>query len=200
MPLVSPQPSFGAQNHIWNPEERPNLAKQLWGIGEFLRGLRVQMRFGDLTRAPLRMLRFQLVEDFVECDCLARAPDPWDVGLRQSVRQHHATLQTLKDAIDIRTMLFAVLPHTESAHLRIFSESEGLPRELIVAGYTHRNDQSSRSVHSLVMRAKVLGFRFDLEGETLCEISGAGRSNASAHFRGLAIEARNDDFKANGRW
>ena len=80
MPLVSSQPSLGVNSHAWSPEEKPGLAKQLNGIGEFLRGLRVQMRFGELTRAPLRMLRFQLVEDFVECDWLARAPG-WPVRL-----------------------------------------------------------------------------------------------------------------------
>jgi hypothetical protein len=211
MSLVSSQPSPGVRNHAWNPEEKPSLTKHLRGISEFLRGLRVQLRFGELTRAPLLMLRFQLVGEFAECDWLARAPDPWDVDLSQSTRQHHAALQTLKDAIDVRAMLFAVLPRVESAHLRIFRESAEISRELIVAGYAHRNDQSSRSVHSLAMRARVLGFRFSIEDGSLCEIS-EGRSHGSGPYNGLAIKSRNDDrnddlnddlnddFDRSGRW
>ena len=42
---------------------------------------------------------------------------------------------------------------------------------MIIAGCVQRNDHSSRSIHSLAMRAKVLGFRFYLEGDVLCRIS-----------------------------
>jgi len=36
-----------------------------------------------------------------------------------------------------------------------------------IAGCAHRKDHTARNVHSLVMRAKVLGSRFCMEGDTL---------------------------------
>lgn len=36
-----------------------------------------------------------------------------------------------------------------------------------IAGGVHCEDHTARNVHSLVMRAKVLGFRFCMEGDTL---------------------------------
>jgi hypothetical protein len=38
---------------------------------------------------------------------------------------------------------------------------------LVIEGCAQRNDHAARNVHSLVMRAKILGFRFDLEGNAL---------------------------------
>ena len=49
--------------------------KQLWQIAGFLRGLQAELRFGDFSRAPLKLLRFQLQEETVECDWVARSAD-----------------------------------------------------------------------------------------------------------------------------
>jgi len=65
----------------WESEGENRLVKQLCNASEFLRGLRVQMRFGNLTRAPLRLLRLQMLDDVVECDWQARMTDPWDADL-----------------------------------------------------------------------------------------------------------------------
>ena len=155
----------------WPAEGEGGLVKQLYKAGQFLRGIRVQMRFGELTRAPLRLLHLQMIDDVVECDWLARSPDRWDADLSRNVQQRHASLQALRDAIDVRALLFNLMPEIETAHLRAYRDGAGFTREMIITGSAQRNDHNSREVHSLVMRAKVLGFRFDLEGDNLRNIS-----------------------------
>lgn len=123
--------------------DRPKLAKQLWNASQFLRGLRIQMRFGELSRAPLQLLRFQMLAGVVECDWLARLPDPWDEDLPQGVRQRHASLQTLKDAIEVRALLFDTLPQIDTAHFLVYRESPSFAREMIITGCAQRNDNSS---------------------------------------------------------
>ena len=90
-----------------------------------------------------------------------RACEP-DIG------QRHASLQALKDAVDVRFLLFEMLPDVDAAYLRIYRETSARARELIIAGHVHRNAASFRSVHSIAMRAKLLGFRFSLESDILC--------------------------------
>jgi hypothetical protein len=104
----------------WGSKGFSRLAKRLWEVGLFARSLRVQMRYGDLTRAPLRMIRFQLKESVAECDWIARVPDPWDAGLRPEIGQRHASLQALKDAVDVRSLLFEMLPDVDAAHFCIY--------------------------------------------------------------------------------
>ncbi len=149
---------------------RSRLARQLFDASQLLRALRVQMRFGELSRAPLQLLRFQILAHVVECDWVSRSPDPWDADLPQRIRQRHTSLQTLKDAIDVRALVFNTLPEITVAHFRVYRKSPTFEEELIITGYAQRNDNSSRFVHSLAMRAKVLGFRFNLEGDDLSRI------------------------------
>lgn len=155
----------------WAAEGEGGLVKQLYKAGQFLRGIRVQMRFGELTRAPLRLLRLQMIDDVVECDWLARSHDRWDADLSRNIQQRHASLQALRDAIDVRTLLFDLMPEIETAHLRAYREGLEFARDIIITGSAHRHDHTSREVHSLVMRAKVLGFRFDMEGDNLRNLS-----------------------------
>ncbi len=182
MPSVSASSSFEAYREQWRSERGPRLTEQLCNVSHFLSRLRIQMRFGELTRAPLKLLRFQLLEDIAECDWLARAPDPWDAYLPQKVGRRHATLQALRDAIDVRALLFRTLPDIETACLRIYRESSSKGREMIITGYAQRNDNSARAVHSLVMRAKVLGFRFRLEDDVLCALPGGDRPASATSF------------------
>jgi hypothetical protein len=155
----------------WTVEGEGGLVKQLFKASQFLRGVSVQMRFGELSRAPLRLVRLQILDEVVECDWLARPPDPWDMDLSRSVQERHISLQTLRDAIDVRALLFNLMPQVETAHFRVYREFPDCAREMIITGCAQRNDQTSRDVHSLVMRAKVLGFRFDMEGDALRKIS-----------------------------
>ncbi len=171
MSFVSATAPFDPHRNNWRLEGIPRLAKQICNASQFLRGLRVQMRFGELTRAPLQLLRLEILSEVVECDWLARAPDPWDADLSRGVRQRHASLQTLKDAIDVRALLFDTLPQVKTARFRVYRASSSYAREMIIEGCTQRSDGAFRTVQSLAMRAKVLGFHFYLENDILYGIS-----------------------------
>jgi hypothetical protein len=170
---ISPSDPF---NESWTLEGGDGLVKQLFKVSQFLRGLRVQMRFGKLSRAPLRLVRLQILDSGAECDWMARSPDPWDADLSRSIQQRHASLQALRDAIDVRALLFNLMPEMETLFLRVYRKSPDGERELIIEGFAQRNDHAARNVHSLVMRAKILGFRFAVEGNALSSICATGVS------------------------
>ena len=162
--------SSGPIRDTSRPEEEDTLFIQLTRASHFLRDIRFRLRYGELSRAPLKVLRFQVSEATVECDWIARAPDPWDATLPTAVQQRHFSLQALKDAMNIRALLFDAFPGAESAEVRIFRESKDYRREIVVTGLLHRNDHSAREVPSIAMRAKVLGFRFRMEDNILRNI------------------------------
>lgn len=162
--------SFDPYADDWKQKGKPWLAEQFLNVSQFLRGLRVRMRFGELTRAPLHLLRFNISGEIVKCDWIARSPDPWDADFPQTTRVRHASLQALKDAIDVRALLFEIMPDVKTADFRVYRETADHGKELIITGCTQRHDHSSRSVHSLAMRAKILGFRFHFENDTLFAI------------------------------
>jgi len=56
--------------------------RPLWEVADFVRSMRRQMRFGEFSRSPLRLLRVELREDTAECDWILRPPDIWDDSLR----------------------------------------------------------------------------------------------------------------------
>jgi hypothetical protein len=125
------------------------------------------MRFGELTRAPLHLIRLNIHGEIVKCDWLARSPDPWDAGIAKNIRDRHASLQSLKDAIDVRALLFETKPYVATADLRVYRTTVAFEKELIITGCVQRIDHSARNVHSLAMRAKILGFRFQMEENAL---------------------------------
>jgi hypothetical protein len=169
MSLISATTPFDAVRVDARSKGSSRLAKRLCGAGHFLRDLRIQMRFGELTRAPLRLLRFQISEDLVECDWVAREPDPWDADLSRRVGQRHASMQAIQDAIDVRNLLFDIVPGADTALLRAYRSGPGFD-ELIIAGTSERSDRVARSVRSLAMRAQLLGFRFSLDDGILNEL------------------------------
>jgi hypothetical protein len=171
MALISSIFPSGSQKNNWESEGENGLVKHLCSASEFLRGLRVQMRFGKLTRAPLRLLRLQVLAEAVECDWLARSTDPWDADLSEGIQQRHASLQTLRDAIDVRALLFSTLPHISAAHLRVYREPSNQVREMIITGYAQRSDRNFGNVHSIAMRAKNRGFLFYLDADILLPIT-----------------------------
>ncbi|MDR3742489.1 MAG: hypothetical protein P4L40_26020 [Terracidiphilus sp.] len=170
MTQVSPFSSGSWQDHRWPEPGEGGLLRSVLGIGRFLRSTRDQLRFGELSRAPLRLIRFHMEGDTVECDWIARQTDPWDRQVSRRLQLRHSTLQTLADAIRVRALVFDAIPGAEGAYFRIYREVSDRVPELIVTGFAQRNDNLARDVHSLVMRAKVLGFQFRLEGDSLCRI------------------------------
>jgi hypothetical protein len=146
------------------------LMESLCAAGEFVRALRVKLRFGELTRSPLRLLRLQVTETDVECDLMARRADHWDAGLARKVREKNEARQALQDAIEVRALLFKTLPGLDRGALRIYRETQS-GRELIATGRVERRDRVARSVRSLAMRAKLLGFQFNFEDDVLLRMT-----------------------------
>jgi hypothetical protein len=132
----------------------------LWGFADFGRAMHRQMRFGELSRAPLRLLRLEWRGDIAECDWLARPADEWDQNVPQEVSDGHVSEQALRDAIAMREALFYALPGVYTASLRAFRESAGGARDLIITGTAIRGEKAPGNVTSTAMRAKLLGFQF----------------------------------------
>jgi len=137
--------------------------KPLWEAGDFLRRVRARMRFGKLSRAPLRLLRLEVRGEAAECEWLARPADIWAATLPRPVRERDASLQALQDAIAVREMLFDTLSEVRTADLRAFRQSAREPPELIIIGSATREEPSVSRVASPAMRAKLYGFRFRLD-------------------------------------
>jgi len=139
------------------------MIKQLCDIRNVITRLRVQLRFGRLSRAPLRLLRLEWRGDHVDCDWIARLQDEWDRGLPRHVTDGQTALQALEDAIVVRDLLFYALHDISSATFRVYRQVGGEPAELIITGTVTKPEPLRWNIHSLVMRAKLCGFRFCLD-------------------------------------
>ena len=146
------------------------LVRQLCDVSYFLRVFKTHLRFGELSRAPLRLLRFQLLGREAECDWLARSPDPWDDDLPQELGAHHASMQALEDAIGMRQLMFCLFPQIEAAGFRVYRPAAGEQIEMIIAGRVAREDQVPRTIQSVAMRAKLCGFQFVLDEGVLASL------------------------------
>ena len=139
----------------------------LWRISDFGRELRREMRFGELSRAPLRLLRLEWRGEVAECDWLARPADQWDRDLPLQVSEENAAEQALRDAIAMRELLLHALPGVDAASLRAFRQSARGTRDLIIVGSVTRGEKVPRKISSTAMRAKLLGFQFWFEDGVL---------------------------------
>jgi len=101
-----------------------------------------------------------------------RPPDPWDIHLPPRVRQEHITLQALRDALKMRELIFRAFPRVQRAELRIYRELQGEEPVLMMTGSVQRETEVSPRIVSLVMQAKLFGFRFFLESGVLQTITG----------------------------
>jgi hypothetical protein len=136
--------------------------KWIWGAAEFIRRIRHELRFGERSRAPLKLVRLELRADSAECEWLARANDPWDADFPLDIREENETLQALHDALAVREFLFSSLPEVHRATVKVYRATQWDSRQLIITGSVSRDDEPPPRVASLVMRAKLCGFRFNL--------------------------------------
>ena len=144
------------------------MIRQFCDIRDTVFRLQVQLRFGRLSRAPLRILRLEWRGDHASCDWVARAQDAWDDDLPQHMGKSNASVQALEDAIQIRDLLFSTLRDISSATLRVYREGTDGSLELIITGTVTRSERFLYRVHSLAMRAKLYGFQFLLnEGDLM---------------------------------
>lgn len=138
---------------------------------EFFHAVGRQMRFGEFSRLPICVCRFEIAGDAAECDWFMRPSDPWDIHLPPRMQQEHFTEQALRDALKIRELIFRGFPQVQRAGLRMYREQEEAPPELMMIGDVEREVHDFRSVVSLVMRAKLYGFRFSLADGVLERIA-----------------------------
>lgn len=146
--------------------------KTIQDLGDFVRRLRVQMKYGELSRAPLNLLRIEVCDEQAECDWLARRPDVFDSSLSWKRGSQLESEQALRDAMAIGQLLFAVLPGVHDAELRAFRQSAREPPDLIITGMLRREAPSVLRVPSLAMRAKLHGFHFWLDDGVLVPLDG----------------------------
>jgi hypothetical protein len=144
-----------------------NLMAAFLDIGGFVRSLRIQARCGQLSRAPLRLLRVELRGEIAECDWMARPADAWDEQLPRHLREQNEAEQALVDALAIRDLIFCALPSVSIATVRVFRESAENGPGMIIRGIVSREQAVPRSVQSLAMRAKLCGLQFVLEDGVL---------------------------------
>jgi hypothetical protein len=150
--------------------------RQLWEVADFVRKMRREMRFGEISRAPLRLLRVEWRDETLECDWVTRPPDVWDSSLRRSDRDRNESQQILLDAMAIRNLVFDVLPKIDCAVLRAFRQPAREPPEIILLGTVSREMPAVHRVGSLAMRAKLFGFCFILEDGFLRPLHVGNRS------------------------
>jgi hypothetical protein len=153
--------------------------KPLWEAADFVRNLHRRLRFGELSRAPLKLLRLELRGDEAECEWMARPPDPWDAYLPPSVGEHHASVQALEDSLAVRNLLFYAMPALSRAVFRVYRQAEGEHAELIITGTVTREDQAAANVCSLAMRAKLCGLKFWLTDGVLGTFHSEGCAGSS---------------------
>jgi hypothetical protein len=136
--------------------------KELHYLSQFLGKARHQMRSGTYSREPLTLLRMEWKGDLVECDWLMRSPDPWDRDLPVHLAMENQTLQALRDALNLRELVFRSFPAVINADLRMFRANDEHQLELVMRGSISRCDEVLHRVASVAMRAKLCGFHFKL--------------------------------------
>ncbi|MGC1461977.1 MAG: hypothetical protein WA802_07235 [Terracidiphilus sp.] len=150
--------------------------KELLDAADFLNRARRRLRFGALSREPLTLLRFEWRGDSVECDWLMRPADQWDKDLPPHLTGENQALQALRDALTLREVVFKSFPAVVTATLRMFRADADHRLELVMTGNVNRSNEAFERVASLAMRARLCGFRFNLEEGALERIAPASVS------------------------
>ena len=145
--------------------------RMLIDIARFLRRARRQLRSGELSREPLELLRLEWKDDVVECDWLMRPADAWDKYVPPHLAKENQTLQALRDALKLRAIIFRSFPAVGFAHLRMFRIERDHQLELVMTGSVTRWDEEFYRVPSVMMRAKMCGFRFTVAEGAIRELA-----------------------------
>lgn len=140
---------------------------ELFDAADLLCKVRRRLRFGTVSREPLRLLRLEWKGTSVECDWLMRPADPWDRLIPEHLAEEHETLESLRDALSLRDIVFETFPKIVRADLRMFRTESENRLELMMTGSVNRSDDVLRRVPSVAMRAKLCGFRFTLASGVL---------------------------------
>ncbi len=147
----------------------------IFEAADFLRNVRRKLRFGELSRAPLKLLRLEVSESTVKCDWFMRPVDTWDVKLPREVRENNQSIQAFLDAMQVRELLFATFRDISIAELQVFRPSNEESPELVMAGTVQREDEVPARIGSVVMQAILLGFHFSLSnGALMAMVPNAG--------------------------
>jgi len=141
--------------------------KSLQDVGRFVRVVRSRMRVGEHSREPVKVLRVEWRAECVECDWLMRPADPWDADLPPRLARENETLQALRDALDLRKIIFQSFPAVMKAELRMYREDANHQLELMMTGSVARTNEVLERVASIVMRARLCGFQFTLTSGVL---------------------------------
>lgn len=149
--------------------------RPLWEAADFIRRVHRRLRFGELSRAPLQLLRFELRGELAECEWIARPADPWDADLPQEIAQRNQTRQALRDTIQIRELMFDAIGEINTAKLRVYRRA-GTSTDLIITGTVTRQDKPPLRVSSIAMQAKLCGLHFTLEDGVLGPLSAKDHS------------------------
>lgn len=143
-------------------------------VGRFVRTVHRKLRFGEHSREPVKVLRVEWTPDCVECDWLMRPADRWDVDLPPRLARETQTLQALRDALAVRKIIFSSFPAVMKAELRMYRTNADNELELMMTGSVARTNEVLERVTSVVMRAKLCGFEFNLA-------SGGLEGSSSSH-------------------
>lgn len=147
--------------------------KELLDVADFLGRVRRKLRFGALSREPLLLLRIEWKGDSVECDWLMRPTDRWDKELPVPLARENQTLQALRDALNLRELVFKSFPAVMTAELSMFRADADRRLDLVMKGSVNRTNDSFERVTSVAMRAKLCGFRFSLKEGALERMTAA---------------------------
>jgi hypothetical protein len=141
--------------------------KSIQEAAKFVHSARRKLRSGEFSREPLKLLRLEWKPDGVECDWMMRPADQWDKDLPPRVARENETLQALRDALDLRRMIFRSFPEAMNAELRMFHRDAEDQLELMMTGSVSRTNEVLERVASVVMRARLCGFQFTLTSGVL---------------------------------
>jgi hypothetical protein len=98
---------------------------------------------------------------------MMRSADPWDADLPLRAAQESETFQALRDALELRRMIFASFPSAMQAELRMYRADANGQLELMMTGSVARTNEVLERVASVVMRARLCGFQFTLASGVL---------------------------------